>query len=131
MKKLLSIAILSLSSIVSAQAAVVIIGAPSAGDISASDAKKIFLGKGSSALVPFELDENNPVRTEFHSKVTNKSDAQLKAYWSKQVFTGKGNPPAKVSSAAAMKSTVASTPNAIGYIDESDVDSTVKVILKP
>ena len=33
--------------------------------------------------------------------------------------------------AAAMKSAVASNPNAIGYIDEADVDATVKVILKP
>ena len=131
MIKLLSIAIISLSSIVSAQAAVVIIGAPSASEISAADAKQIFLGKGSSALVPFELNESNAVRTEFHSKVTQKSDAQLKAFWSKQVFTGKGNPPATVGSAAAMKSTIASTPNAVGYIDEADLDDSVKVIFKP
>ncbi|GIU16445.1 hypothetical protein TUM4644_00540 [Shewanella colwelliana] len=131
MKKLLSIVALSLCSMVSAQAAVVLIGAPGASDISASDAKKLFLGKGSSSSVPFELDEGNATRSEFHDKVTRKSDAQLKAYWSKQVFTGKGNPPATVSSAAAMKSTVASTPNAVGYIDEADLDDTVKVILKP
>ena len=131
MKKLISIALVSLSSIVSAQAAVVIIGAPGASNISASDAKKLFLGKGSSTLVAFELDENAAVRSEFHSKVTKKSSSQLKAYWSKQVFTGKGNPPATLSNAAAMKSTISSTPNAIGYIDEADLDDTVKVIYKP
>ncbi|QLE85849.1 MULTISPECIES: phosphate ABC transporter substrate-binding protein [Shewanella] len=131
MNKLLSVIALSLSAVVSAQAAVVVIGAPGAADISASDAKKMFLGKGSSSAVVYELDEGNATRSEFHSKVTKKSDAQLKAFWSKQVFTGKGNPPATVNSASAMKSTIASNPNAIGYIDEADLDDSVKVILKP
>jgi ABC-type phosphate transport system substrate-binding protein len=131
MKKVLSILALSVCSIMSAQAAVVVIGAPGAADISASDAKKLFLGKGSKSAVVYELDEGNATRSEFHSSVTGKSDSQLKAFWSKQVFTGKGNPPATVSNAAAMKSAVASNPNAIGYIDEADVDASVKVILKP
>ena len=131
MKTLFSILALSLSAIVSANAAVVVIGNTASGDMSASDAKKAFLGKGDSSVVVYELEEGNATRSEFHQAVTGKSDAQLKAFWSKQVFTGKGNPPATVPNAAAMKSAVASNPNAIGYIDEADVDATVKVILKP
>ncbi|MCL1113031.1 MULTISPECIES: phosphate ABC transporter substrate-binding protein [Shewanella] len=131
MKTLLSVLAISLSAIVSANAAVVVIGNPAAGNLSANDAKKAFLGKGDSSVVVYELEEGNPTRSEFHQAVTGKSDSQLKAFWSKQVFTGKGNPPATVPSAAAMKSAVASNPNAIGYIDEADVDATVKVILKP
>ena len=131
MKTLFSVLALSLSAIVSANAAVVVIGNTASGDMSASDAKKAFLGKGDSSVVVYELEEGNATRSAFHQAVTGKSDAQLKAFWSKQVFTGKGNPPATVPSAAAMKSAVASNPNAIGYIDEADVDATVKVILKP
>ncbi|UAL41512.1 phosphate ABC transporter substrate-binding protein [Shewanella inventionis] len=131
MRTLLSVLALSISTIISAQAAVVVIGNPAAGDLSASDAKKAFLGKGDSSVAVYELEEGNATRSEFHQAVTGKSDAQLKAFWSKQVFTGKGNPPATVPNAAAMKSAVASSPNAIGYIDEADVDATVKVILKP
>ncbi|MCL1143092.1 phosphate ABC transporter substrate-binding protein [Shewanella gaetbuli] len=131
MKKLLSILTLSLGVTFAANAAVVVIGNPSASDMSASEAKKAFLGKGNSSIVVYELDEGNAIRTEFHNTVTGKSDAQLKAFWSKQVFTGKGNPPATVATAAAMKAAVAGNPNAIGYIDEADVDGSVKVILKP
>ncbi|QYJ87600.1 phosphate ABC transporter substrate-binding protein [Shewanella mesophila] len=131
MKNILSIIALSLAVAMSAEAAVVVIGAPGASDISASEAKKAFLGKGASSATVYELEEGNPARSEFHSKVTGKSDSQLKAFWSKQVFTGKGNPPATLSSASAMKSTIAANPNAIGYIDEADLDDTVKVILKP
>lgn len=131
MKKLLCVLTLSLGVAFTASAGVVVIGNNAAGDMSAADAKKAFLGKGDSSLVVYELDEGNSTRSEFHSTVTGKSDAQLKAFWSKQVFTGKGNPPATVSSATAMKAAVASNPSAIGYIDEADVDGTVKVIFKP
>ncbi len=80
---------------------------------------------------PFELPGGNAVRAEFHDKITGRNDAQLKAFWSKQVFTGRGQPPAEAASGAAMKAQVSSTPGAIGYIDEADVDSSVKVILTP
>jgi ABC-type phosphate transport system substrate-binding protein len=132
MKKLLSVLALSLSCALSANAAVVLIGNTGGADsISAADAKKLFLGKGSSSSVPYELEEGNATRSAFHSSVTGKSDAQLKAFWSKQVFTGKGNPPATVSGAAGMKAAIAADPNGVGYIDEADLDGTVKVILKP
>ncbi|QDE31565.1 phosphate ABC transporter substrate-binding protein [Shewanella polaris] len=131
MKKLLTVLAISLSAVVSANAAVVVIGNPAASDLSANDAKKAFLGKGDSSVVVYELEEGNPTRSEFHQAVTGKSDAQLKAFWSKQVFTGKGTPPATVTGASAMKSAIATNPNAIGYIDEADVDASVKVILKP
>ncbi|QHS13857.1 phosphate ABC transporter substrate-binding protein [Shewanella sp. Arc9-LZ] len=131
MKKLLTILALSLTAVTSSNAAVVIIGNPAAADISINDVKKAFLGKGDSSVVVYELEEGNPIRSEFHQAVTGKSDAQLKAFWSKQVFTGKGTPPPAVSGASAMKSAIASNPNAIGYIDEADVDATVKIIIKP
>jgi hypothetical protein len=132
MKTLLSVLALSLGCALSANAAVVVIGNTAGADsISASDVKKLFLGKGSSSSVPYELEEGNATRSAFHSGVTGKSDAQLKAFWSKQVFTGKGNPPASVSGAAAMKAAVAADANGVGYIDEADVDASVKVILKP
>jgi ABC-type phosphate transport system substrate-binding protein len=131
MNKLLTILALSLTAVTSANAAVVVIGNPAAADISINDVKKAFLGKGDSSVVVYELEEGNPVRSEFHQVVTGKSDAQLKAFWSKQVFTGKGTPPATVAGAGAMKSVIATNPNAIGYLDEADVDATVKVIIKP
>jgi hypothetical protein len=46
------------------------------------------------------------------------------------VFTGKGTPPKEVADDAAVKSFVATTPGAVGYIDESKVDASVKVLLK-
>ena len=119
------------------QAEVAIIGNLAGPDsISGNQVRDLYLNR-SQALpdgqkaTPFELPEGNPVRAQFHDKVTGRNDAQLKAFWSKQVFTGRGQPPAEAAGAAAMKAQVSSTPGSIGYIDEAEVDSSVKVILKP
>ena len=57
----------------------------------------IYLGRsarfpdGTPAL-PCDLAENSPLRAEFYTQLIGKSQAQIKAHWSKQNFTGKGNP---------------------------------------
>ena len=115
-----------------AQAAVVVIANPAAADLDASTIKKVYLGKAKSLNIDaIDLDDGQPLKSEFHAKVTGKTEAQLQAYWAKKVFTGKGQPPKAVSSSAIVKNTVANTANAIGYIDESEVDGSVKVILHP
>ena len=92
-----------------------------------TQASQFFLGK-SQMFVPVDLPENSPIRAEFYKKVCDKDLAEVKAIWSKLVFTGKATAPKEYSSAAEIKKAVAATPNAIGYIDRSAVDSTVKVI---
>ncbi|WP_372964263.1 phosphate ABC transporter substrate-binding protein [Marinobacter sp.] len=137
MKKLSLIFAASLLASPLALAEVVVIGHPAGPDsISVNQVRDLYLNRskalpdGQSAK-PFELPEGNAARAEFHSKVTGRNDAQLKAFWSQQVFTGRGQPPEEASNAAAMKAQVSSMPGSIGYIDSSDVDSSIKVILTP
>lgn len=96
---------------------------------------KIFLGKtkrfpdGTQAL-PIDQDDDAPAREFFNSSILGKSDSQLKSYWSRLIFTGKGTPPKPSGDDAAVKALVAKNPNMIGYIDSSAVDGTVKVVHK-
>ncbi|EMQ2878742.1 phosphate ABC transporter substrate-binding protein [Vibrio navarrensis] len=104
--------------------------------LSAGEAKRLFLGKLKqlpNGLEPIiiEYPDGAPMRSEFHDKVTSKTESQLQAYWAKLVFTGKATPPKTVDSAAAVIAEVVSTPTAIGYIDASDVTDQVKVIYVP
>tara|TARA_R100000935_G_scaffold51485_1_gene77983 strand:+ start:451 stop:816 length:366 start_codon:yes stop_codon:yes gene_type:complete len=80
---------------------------------------------------PIDLESGDALREEFHSGVTGRSQAQLNAFWSKQVFTGKGQPPRTLGSTAAVKAAVASTPGAVGYVTPADVDGSVKVVFTP
>jgi ABC-type phosphate transport system substrate-binding protein len=91
-------------------------------------AAQFFLGK-STLFTPVEHNEGAAIRNEFNTKVLGKDSSQVKAIWTKLVFTGKGTAPKEYASAADIKKAVAANVSAIGYIEKSQVDDTVKVIL--
>lgn len=91
-------------------------------------ASQFFLGK-SALFTPVDQAEGSPIRADFYRKVADKDAGQVKALWSKLVFTGKATPPKEYVGNAEVKKAVAADPKAIGYIDKSAVDDTVKVIL--
>ncbi len=101
--------------------------------VSTDDVKRIFLGKakkfsdGASA-VPINLSASVAARSEFDDAALGKSTNQTKAYWSKLVFSGKGNPPQEVGSIAEMIELVSKNPSLIGYVDSASVTDAVKVV---
>ena len=112
-----------------ARAEVVVVVNPknSVTTMTADQVSQLFLGK-SNDLAP--IDQNDAgMRTEFYKKVTDKDVSQVKAIWSKLVFTGKATLPKEVANSAEAKKAVAADPKAISYIDKSAVDGTVKVVL--
>ncbi|WP_440964231.1 hypothetical protein ACL58G_30530 [Massilia sp. GER05] len=111
---------------------VVVVVNPKAADASMTKDQiaQYFLGK-SGAMSPIDQPESAPVRAEFYKKVTDKDGSQVKALWSKLVFTGKATMPKEAADSAAVKKLVASDPKAIGYIEKSAVDASVKVIYTP
>jgi ABC-type phosphate transport system substrate-binding protein len=92
-----------------------------------SQAAQFFLG-GSVLFVPVEQAENSPLRAEFYKKVLEKEPAQVQAIWSKLTFTGKAKPPKEYKNSSEVKKAVSESLNAIGYIEKSAVDDSVKVI---
>jgi ABC-type phosphate transport system substrate-binding protein len=104
--------------------------------LSKAQVADIFLGKSNrfpdgAQATPIDQPESSRVREEFYSTVTGKTLAQLKAYWSKIIFTGRGQPPRIVSGGAELKSLLATNLLAIGYIDASQVDASVRVLDAP
>ncbi|WP_239700652.1 phosphate ABC transporter substrate-binding protein [Massilia sp. 9096] len=94
----------------------------------------IFLGQTArfpdgSEAVPIDQRVGSPLRDMFYSRVTGKSAALLKAYWSKMVFTGRGQPPCEAIDDAAVRRQVADNPELIGYIDRSALDDSVRSVL--
>jgi ABC-type phosphate transport system substrate-binding protein len=79
-------------------------------------------------MTPVDQPESAQLRAEFYKKVADKDLAQAKALWSKLVFTGKATPPKEAANSAEVKKALAANPKAIGYIEKSAVDATVKVV---
>jgi ABC-type phosphate transport system substrate-binding protein len=84
---------------------------------------------GGDEAVALDLPLGSPLREEFYSRVAARSPALMKAYWTKMVFTGRGQPPRELPSSAAVRKMVAENPSMIGYIDRNALDASVKAIL--
>jgi|HubBroStandDraft_5_1064220.scaffolds.fasta_scaffold251970_2 hypothetical protein len=106
----------------------VVVMGTSAVPITKDQLADIYLGR-SSTLKPLDLPDSNGLRDQFYKRVTDRDAAQVKALWSRIIFTGQGQPPKELPDAAAVKKAVAADPRMVGYIDKSDVDASVKVVL--
>lgn len=103
-------------------------------NLTRSQVADIFLGKTAllpdgTLAVPIDQPEGSTTRDEFYARFVGKSPAQIKAHWSKIIFTGRGQPPRGVANSIEVKKVVIENPNAIGYIDSSLVDASVRVLL--
>ena len=102
--------------------------------LSRREVANIFLGKARQfpdgrPAQPIDLPETSAQRSAYYLAISDKHPADLKAYWSKMIFTGRGQPPPVVDDAEAMKNILARQPNAIGYIDDAALDARVKVVV--
>lgn len=73
---------------------------------------------------------NKELQLKFYKEITNKNEKQLKKYWAKMIFTGRGQPPKKMDSIEELIEFVNTNKNAISYIPSSFVNDDVKVILE-
>ncbi|WP_295989933.1 phosphate ABC transporter substrate-binding protein [Rugamonas sp.] len=114
---------------------VVIVSAHSGlGELRADQVADIFLaqsGRFPDGAEAVALDQplGSALREEFYMKVAAKSPALMKAYWTKMIFTGRGQPPRELPGSAEVRKMVAANPKLIGYIDRAELDASVKAVL--
>lgn len=77
---------------------------------------------------PVDLVDSHPDRARFYQALVGKDTAQVEAYWSRQVFTGKNRPPPRLTSAEEVVKWVVGNPGGIGFVDASKVDARVRVV---
>lgn len=134
-RNLLCVSLLGLLSNIAFAEIAVIVNPGNNNALTREEIASIYLAKNKTfadgkTAIPLDRAEGSPLRGEFISKVLNKDEAQMKAYWSRLIFTGKGVPPKVVTSDEELKDIVARNLDAIGFIDASAVDDTVKVVVK-
>ncbi len=106
-----------------------------ADSLSARQVSKLWLGKlkfipGGGKPVVVDQTSGTPVYNNFYKNIVKKNSSQLKAYWAKIIFSGKGEPPRVMLNDAAVIEWVASTSGGLGYVDSKSVNETVKVLFK-
>jgi ABC-type phosphate transport system substrate-binding protein len=135
-KVLASAALASMVAAAHAEVVVVVSAKSAVSTLTKDQVSDIFLGKAATfpqggQAVPIDLAPGAANRDEFYTKVTGRTAAQLKSYWAKQSFSGKGTAPKAVAGDDEVKKLIAANPNTISYIDKSRVDSSVKVVFTP
>ncbi len=126
--------LVTLSNLAAAEIVVIVNPKSPLASMTADQVSAIFLGKTNTlpsggTAAPVDLPESSAVREQFYSKAAGKTSAQVKATWARLTFSGKAQPPKELATAADVKKFVAGNPDAIGYIEKSAVDGTVKAIL--
>lgn len=94
---------------------------------------RIYLGKtkylsNGAKVIPVDQRSGSAVRERFYSEIANKTESEMKSYWSRVIFTGQGYPPIQESDDSAVLDTVAKNSNCLGYIDRSALNDSVKVV---
>jgi ABC-type phosphate transport system substrate-binding protein len=110
-----------------AQAQIVVVGNPSSPGLNGEQIIDVYTGK-SQAATPLDQPETAHIRADFYKKAAGKDLSQMKVIWARLTFTGKAQPPKEVADSAAVKKAVAADPKAIGYIEKSAVDGSIKVL---
>ena len=131
---LVATGLLVMAQAASAQIAVIVNPKSPLASMTPDQVSAIFMGKSAqlpsgATAQPADLPESSSIREQFYSKAAGKTSAQVKATWARLTFSGKATPPRELSSAADVKKHVAGNVDAIGYIEQSAVDGSVKVVL--
>ena len=84
-------------------------------------------GNGNT-IRPVDLTAKYTARERFAHDVIKKTSAQLKSYWSQQIFSGKGVPPPEAGTPDAVIDYVMANPGAVGYLPAGTDPGRAKII---
>ncbi|MEE2871220.1 hypothetical protein A15D_00662 [Alcanivorax sp. MD8A] len=135
MKSLLVVFFLLLTGAAQAGIVVVVSKSSDLAGLTRNEVRQIFNGQlnrvGEVSVKPLDMPVAASQRELFYQRVMGKSVEQMKSYWARMIFTGRGMPPREVSSDREMTLLVGSDRHFIGYMDEADVTSDLKVVFRP
>lgn len=119
---------------VKAQVVLVAAAAGPVETLSRSEAELLYLGRRTTlddgqgvSLLDLPI---GAVRNAFYQQLTGKNPIQIRAYWSRQVFTGRALPPREARSIAEARELLVAEPNTIGYLPEAEIDSRLRILLR-
>lgn len=133
MKRALLVTSLLISTLSYADIAVVV-NKNNTEQLSKTEIRQIFLGKrkaftNGGTIQTIDLSDDSEEKAIFTKKILRKSISSLNSYWSRMLFSSKGQPPKVLNSSEEVIETVNKNKNAIAYINSNDVSDNVRVLL--
>ncbi len=113
---------------------VVVIGHASIKRLDAPTLARIYTGRvievDGIAVTAINANAGSEVRTRFLQVFLNQDEDKYTAYWTVRRYIGKGASPREMRKSSEVIRFVTSTPGAIGYIDVSDLQPGLNVLLR-
>lgn len=89
--------------------------------LSRNEAEQLYLGRRATLATRISMLVDLPpgkTRDAFYRKLTGKNPTQIRAHWSRMVFTGRALPPREVADASEAYRLLLENRNAIAYLPE-------------
>lgn len=114
--------------------AVVMSDASDADRLTREEVVNIFLGRfrqlpSGQLAVPVDRPEDLELMADFYRLLVGKTPPEIRAYWSRLIFSGKTAPPRQAKSVEDLLERLADEPGAIGYMRPAERTARVKVVL--
>lgn len=77
---------------------------------------------------PVDLVDSHADRARFYQALVGKDLAEINAFWSRQTFSGRMQPPPRVATPEEIIKWVVSRPGGIGFIEHTKADARVRVV---
>ena len=79
---------------------------------------------------PLDRVAGSDAKQKFYRLLVNKSEEKINAYWARLLFSGRASPPSSYATNDEMLDELRSSKQTIGYVLESEVDDSLKVVYR-
>ncbi len=95
----------------------------------------IFMGRyrklpDGTSVMPLDIKGDSPLRKSFYRALLDKSLAEINAYWTRLIFSGRTSPPLMLDNASQVVEKVAHDPTVIGFVSNSSLERSVKAVYR-
>lgn len=106
-------------------------------ELSSTELTDIYLGRltrlpNGVTIRPIDQSEQTSAHLAFYQQYLDRTPAQIRAHWSRLIFTGRGQPPKAVNGNTAMAEELRRNPNSIGYMNLDAAPDGLRIVdIKP
>ena len=135
MNKVIIVLLLSLPLPLLANAELVVVTGSNStiNSLTENEVRQLFSGQlkavAGQKVQPLDLPSGAADRDEFYRKLMGRSPDQMRAYWTRLIFTGQGKPPREVANPQELTTLVGSG-EYIGYLPADAAGSNVRVLYR-
>lgn len=135
MKRYLIIPVFTLlSQLALADLAVVVNSQSPISSLTENEVRQLFTGQiktlSGLRIEPLDMPSGSAIRNRFYAALMGRSPEQMRAYWTRLIFTGQGKPPQEAVNQDELARLLQQSPTTIGYLPDDQVPADTRVVFR-